>query len=161
MATGTVLIPDFDGVVRQGQPIPVAVWTLSDQGGGEFYILNLGGKKLDADGVLENIKPGSTIEQPSFTSTTIRNQKYYGENYEIKMEIFVDRRVKGSYLNDISAFGDEQEPLLERGLKFIVENVQRIERTPGVTGQVVMQVRAVPRGLNWSQVPDAPLKPLT
>ena len=123
--------------------------------------ITLDGQTLGPDEALKNIKPGSIIEQPSFTSTTIRNQKYYGDNYEIKLEIFVDRRVKGSYLNDISAFGDEQELLLERGLNFIVENVQRIESTPGVTGQVVMQVRAVPRGLNWSQLPDAPLKALT
>ena len=49
VANETSLIPGFFGEVRQGRPTPGDLWTLSDQGGGEFFILSAIGTRLDAD----------------------------------------------------------------------------------------------------------------
>ena len=49
VANETTLIPSFFGEVSQGGPTPTGLWTLSDQGGDEFFIVSGIGTRLDAD----------------------------------------------------------------------------------------------------------------
>ena len=77
----------------------------------------------------------------------------FGGKY--KLELDIPAEVRGIYVKKISNFSRENEMILERGLNFIVTDVEK------VAGGWNVKAQAIPRGLRTDILPDADIVDLS
>ena len=97
---------------------------------------------------------GGVFQDHGFVSTSVGDSAAFGGKYRLELDIPAE--VRGIYVKKLSSFSRENEMILERGLNFVVTDVER-----GYGSGWVIKAQAVPRGLRTDILPDADIVDLS
>ncbi len=96
---------------------------------------------------------GGVFQDHGFVSTSVGDAAAFGGKYRLELDIPAE--VRGIYVKKISNFSRENEMILERGLNFVVTDVEK-----AFNGWTI-KAQAVPRGLRTDILPDADIVDLS
>ncbi|MGI9459617.1 MAG: ADP-ribosyltransferase [Pirellulales bacterium] len=97
---------------------------------------------------------GGVFQDHGFVSTSVGGRAAFGGKFALELDIPAE--VRGIYVKKISNFSRENEMILERGLNFIVTDVEKVGMN-----QWKVKAQALPRGQRPDIVPDAEIVDLS
>ena len=68
---------------------------------------------------------GKTVTNKSYISTTFKKTNEFIEDGNVLIEFIADENTKGGYLDGFSQFSYEEEFLLPRGSKYVIEHAEK------------------------------------
>ena len=119
---------------------------------GTNFISNEFGQQIDSALINQNPESlvGSVIQDYGYTSTSVGGDPAFMGQWILELDVPAD--VKAIYARPLSGFKKENELILERGLNFVVTDVQM---TGGPNKQKLIKAQVLPRGKHVDIIEDA------